>query len=476
MQTMPMIPMMEMPPSGSSLGAASGAGGEGFGLVLAGQLGQQPTVPQGTALLSAGLRGTLRMPSPGLEGLLQQANAEAVPVEGDQAAVLAELTEALQDLAAEGAIPEGTEAKAQDDGEELTLDLAAELPQPAAPAAETAALAAAATAPPAVANAPQQVAVAAEALPAVALEARGAKPTLVVRDPAAAAMGAEEQTAITDGQAPTKDKAAIDPRFASLLQAADAKDPAHPNRMTPTRTTTEESAPTLRQAQAAPAAETPVEAPAAEARPTVTSHPQTVLAQAERSEIAALHPADHGKAAELHHAAGGSVAAPQDRPVALADITGVMTLPSGRQVAEAVVLDQVVTQMRGSADGESGKMVLRLHPAELGELKIDLAVEGDRLKAQLHAQTQQVQDVIEKHLPRLRDALESQGLRLDQLQVSVSTDQGRGQASQQQHQQHLGWMGRHLPSQAAPAGWNLSADSGMQATTVLHAGGVSLHV
>ena len=66
-------------------------------------------------------------------------------------------------------------------------------------------------------------------------------------------------------------------------------------------------------------------------------------------------------------------------------------LPSGQQVAESQIFDQVVTHISGSQNGESGRMVLRLQPAELGSLKLELMVEGDRVRANLHAQTQQVQ-------------------------------------------------------------------------------------
>ena len=118
-------------------------------------------------------------------------------------------------------------------------------------------------------------------------------------------------------------------------------------------------------------------------------------------------------------------------------------LPSGQQVAESQIFDQVVTHLSGSVNGQSGKMVLRLQPAELGSLKLELTIEGDKIRANLHAQTQQVQEVLERNLPQLRSALAEQGLKIDQFQVTSDKDSDQQSQfenlSQQQHdgsQQH----------------------------------------
>ena len=72
---------------------------------------------------------------------------------------------------------------------------------------------------------------------------------------------------------------------------------------------------------------------------------------------------------------------------------------------------------------ETSSITLRLHPEELGHVKLELVMDKDSVRAHLHAQSQQVQEVLERHLPRLRDALEMQGLKIDQLQVSVDSQQ-----------------------------------------------------
>lgn len=128
------------------------------------------------------------------------------------------------------------------------------------------------------------------------------------------------------------------------------------------------------------------------------------------------------KAVALAHGAGPMSAADGKSPFApLAYEEPQLRLPTGQSVPEGRILDQVVGRMTLSPEVQGGRMTLKLHPRELGEVQIDLVVEKSRVKAQLLAQNQQVQEVLEKHLPRLRSALEAQGLKLDALQVSVDS-------------------------------------------------------
>jgi flagellar hook-length control protein FliK len=42
------------------------------------------------------------------------------------------------------------------------------------------------------------------------------------------------------------------------------------------------------------------------------------------------------------------------------------------------------------------------------------------------AQTRQVQEILEKHMPRLQEALQNQGIKVDQIEVSVDSQGNRG--------------------------------------------------
>ncbi len=155
--------------------------------------------------------------------------------------------------------------------------------------------------------------------------------------------------------------------------------------------------------------------------------------------------------------------------------TPVVQLASGLQVAESQICDQVVTHLSGSVNGDTGRMVLRLQPAELGSLKLELKIEGDRIQAHLHAQSHQVQEVLERNLPQLRHALSEQGLKIDQFQVNIDQRQQSGQfanlAQQHQHngsEKHPGWQQQDLePEEQFIPLAHLMQNGG---------GGISLHV
>ncbi len=152
-----------------------------------------------------------------------------------------------------------------------------------------------------------------------------------------------------------------------------------------------------------------------------------------------------------------------------------MQLPSGQQLAETQLVDQVVTHLAGSNDGETGRMRLRLNPAELGSLRLDLMVEGDRVRAHLQAQSQQVREVLDRYLPQLRDALQQQGLKIDEFRVDVQSGQdqtGNETAWQQQQQQQ-----HHSPQSPWLADdWQRELDIPLEQLLEHAGGGISLRV
>ncbi len=154
--------------------------------------------------------------------------------------------------------------------------------------------------------------------------------------------------------------------------------------------------------------------------------------------------------------------------------TPLVQLSNGYQIPESQIFDQVVTQLSGSINGESGRMVLRLQPAELGSLKLELKIEGDRVQAHLHAQTHQVQDVLERNLPQLRSALAEQGLKIDQFLVNVDRHASDGQFD--------GMMQQHNGDADQQQGWQQPSHEVDEAMIPLAhliqngGGGISLHV
>ena len=124
----------------------------------------------------------------------------------------------------------------------------------------------------------------------------------------------------------------------------------------------------------------------------------------------------------------------------------VQRLPSGLIVPDTAVMDQVLAHLSLQRRLASTTVHLRLNPQELGELRMEIKVEQDNIKAHIIAQNPQAQEMIDRHLPRLREALELQGLNLQQVSVTLA---GGDHADSQRFHDNLH---RHLPSPVSLTG------------------------
>lgn len=101
----------------------------------------------------------------------------------------------------------------------------------------------------------------------------------------------------------------------------------------------------------------------------------------------------------------------------------------GGPVTENQVVEQVLERLSLERSGDRSRIVIKLNPEELGEVKLSLTLEKDQLRAQLLTQNPQVQEILEKHLPKLHEALEKQGLKLEDIQVEVDSGRNPGKES-----------------------------------------------
>jgi len=85
------------------------------------------------------------------------------------------------------------------------------------------------------------------------------------------------------------------------------------------------------------------------------------------------------------------------------------------------------------------EVTMRLEPPELGNLRIELSLDGDRLKARVTAEVADAGHLIQAHLPELRQALQAHKLDLVNVQVDLGGWAGLGaglaQDSRQQSQE-----------------------------------------
>lgn len=159
--------------------------------------------------------------------------------------------------------------------------------------------------------------------------------------------------------------------------------------------------------------------------------------------------------------------------------SGNVQLPSGQAVSENHILNQVVGQISIGKNHGPSSISIKLHPKELGQIRLDLTVDQTKVKAHLIAQNQQVQDVLERHLPALRSALQQQGLQLDHLQVSVDSRQAGSnmffQQQQQQQQNSSAFQPRHWTPAAGFSG-SSSVSEEVASASARGTGGLSLRI
>ena len=99
-----------------------------------------------------------------------------------------------------------------------------------------------------------------------------------------------------------------------------------------------------------------------------------------------------------------------------------------QQAFESNVVQQVFVRLVSGMQQGSRSMVINMHPPELGRVKVSLVSDGGRLSAVLHTENQQVQGVLDRHLPQLRQSLQEQGLSIADLGVSLESGGHEGQS------------------------------------------------
>ncbi len=99
-----------------------------------------------------------------------------------------------------------------------------------------------------------------------------------------------------------------------------------------------------------------------------------------------------------------------------------ITTPLSTPVNEDDIILQVIQKFRSTAQLQDNKLVMKLHPAELGELKINIQLKSGSINANIVAQSLHVQEILEKNMPKLRNLMEQQGIVIGDMSVKLDSD------------------------------------------------------
>lgn len=102
-------------------------------------------------------------------------------------------------------------------------------------------------------------------------------------------------------------------------------------------------------------------------------------------------------------------------------------------VPERELVNHLIQRFNVNPRLQTSKLTMQLHPAELGQIKIDILVKGDSLSANIVAQSQQVLETLDKNMNRLRGVLQEQGFTVDSFEITLQADEDKQQNLFQEH-------------------------------------------
>jgi len=110
-------------------------------------------------------------------------------------------------------------------------------------------------------------------------------------------------------------------------------------------------------------------------------------------------------------------------------------LPDSMQGDANLNAARVGRALQSAINQNGGTVMLRLQPAELGMVRVQMSIQNGVVQAQLQAETPEARNMLTQQLSQLRDALQSQGLTVERLQVqSPNSSQDANLTNQDQQQ------------------------------------------
>jgi hypothetical protein len=188
-----------------------------------------------------------------------------------------------------------------------------------------------------------------------------------------------------------------------------------------------------------PAAEQPLGRPV---KPTPTSDGPTPTSAA---RTAPSPDAPDARSRSIPAEATPGAALQTDHAAPSAEVRVAPPASRGGDESGAAVVGRLVRAVRLTVRSDGGSARVQLEPPHLGRVSVDVLVRDGVVSATLRTQTREAQDLVNQHLPALRQALTRNGLTVDVLESirsdaassdSSSRDTGAGAAFAERHDAH----------------------------------------
>ena len=115
----------------------------------------------------------------------------------------------------------------------------------------------------------------------------------------------------------------------------------------------------------------------------------------------------------------------------LAEATKTQIPRMAREIVNQMVFQQIVDNSHMLVGKEHSEIKIQLKPEFLGKVSLEISIEKGVVKAEIVAENQQVKQLIEANLGNLRQTLINQGLKVNQLVVSLGGQSQFGQTKEQ---------------------------------------------
>lgn len=127
---------------------------------------------------------------------------------------------------------------------------------------------------------------------------------------------------------------------------------------------------------------------------------------------------------------------------------GKSTKANTAETVSRVKLIQRVSKAFQHLGPDGGTVRLRLAPAELGSVRVEMRIHQRKMQARVVAETEAASTALREHLPELRQRLESQGLQIERLEVEIDSgdrEAGDFRNRQDNEQQQSRWQSPSSP-------------------------------
>ena len=122
---------------------------------------------------------------------------------------------------------------------------------------------------------------------------------------------------------------------------------------------------------------------------------------------------------------------------------------AGFRTEASDIANQIMDNMRANLRADVTELEMNLHPASLGNVRVNLQSQNGQITAQFLAQNESVRAAIESQVVQLKESLESQGIKIEQVEVAIASqgfdrnrDNGQGQDDNRERGQSGNGVGR----------------------------------